>query len=82
MKNGETIKPEINNISNFSIMQQEMEILQKIYTEWSFRPLSIIGCAQPHEEICRFAAAVGAILTADFICREYNIIVGTGGNSV
>ena len=23
------------------------------------------------KEICRFAAAAGAILTADFICREY-----------
>ena len=33
--------------------------------------LSIRGCAQPHKEICRFAAAAGAILTADFIDREY-----------
>jgi hypothetical protein len=24
--------------------------------------------------MCRFAAAAGAILTADFICREYNTI--------
>ncbi len=37
--------------------------------------LSIRGCAQLHKEICRFAAAAGAILTADFICREYNHIV-------
>jgi len=33
--------------------------------------LSIRGWAQPHKEICRFAAAAGAILTADFIDREY-----------
>lgn len=25
------------------------------------------------KEVWRFEAAVGAILTADFICREYNI---------
>ena len=27
--------------------------------------------AQPHEELCRFAAAAGAIFTADFIGRGY-----------
>ncbi len=34
-------------------------------------PLRITGCIQPHKEICRFAAAAGAILAADFIGREY-----------
>lgn len=33
-------------------------------------PCSITSCAQPHKEI--FAAVAGAILTADFIGREYN----------
>ncbi len=33
---------------------------------------SMTRCAQPHKEICRFAAAGGAILTANFIDREYN----------
>lgn len=42
------------------------------YTESQiYLTLSITGCAQPHEEFCRFAAAAGAILTADFIGREY-----------
>ena len=35
-------------------------------------PCSITSCAQPHKEICRFAAVAGAILTADLIGREYN----------
>ncbi len=34
-------------------------------------PLSINGCARQHKETCRSAAAAGAILTADFISREY-----------
>ena len=43
------------------------------YTEeQKYLLLSIRECAQPHKEICRFAAAAGAILTADFICHEYN----------
>lgn len=45
-------------------------------------PLRITGCIQPHKEICRFAAAAGAILTADFICREYNAIGITKGRKV
>ncbi len=41
------------------------------YTEeQKYLLLSIRECAQPHKEICRFAAAVGAILTADFIGLE------------
>lgn len=35
------------------------------------RPPSIKSCTQPHKELCRFAA--GAVLTIDFICREYNL---------
>ncbi len=43
------------------------------YTECQINlPLSITGCTQPYMEICRFAAAAGAILTVDFIDREYN----------
>ncbi len=32
----------------------------------------MLYCAQPHKEICRFAAEAGMLLTADFIGREYS----------
>ena len=35
----------------------------------------MLYCAKPHKEVCRFAAADFAILTADFIGREH-IITG------
>lgn len=34
----------------------------------------MLYCAQPHKEICRFAAASSAILTAGFIGREYILL--------
>lgn len=42
-----------------------------IYRGAKLLPHSTRGCAQPHKETCRFAAAAGAILTADLIDREY-----------
>ncbi len=45
-----------------------------VYTERQINfPLSIIRCARSHKETCRLAAATGAILTVDFIDREYNM---------
>lgn len=32
----------------------------------------MLYCAQPHKEICCFAAAYGALLAAESICREDN----------
>lgn len=34
-----------------------------------------IYCAQPHEEVCSFAAAAFEILTADFTGHEYNNVI-------
>ena len=39
---------------------------------WLESLYEVILCAQPYEELCRLAAAAGAILTADFIGREYH----------
>lgn len=45
---------------------------RSIYTARQINlPCSITSCAQPHKEICRFAAVAGAILLADFIGQEY-----------
>jgi hypothetical protein len=48
--------------------------MMQTYTERQINlPPSITGCTQPYKEICRFAAAAGAILMADFIGYEYII---------